>query len=153
MAVTDKTDDAAVLLASKLNTVKAMVDILDAQVAAMAQRTIFPIWAEENGALASNAHEWSWGNGATGNDIGIPVPVRCELISASFNADVFGNSVSVHVKKNNSSIELPLFNSQNSVVSFSSPVVYEIGDLVSFQTGTVSGQNTDARICAWFRTI
>ena len=51
--VTTKTDDSFSVLSSKINTLKAAFDILDAQVAAISSRTIFPIWAEENGALAT----------------------------------------------------------------------------------------------------
>ena len=151
--VTDKSDNAVAVLSSKLNTVKAMVDILDAQVAALSQRLIFPIWAEESSALQNNGEEWSFGNGATGNDTGIIVPMACELVSATFNADVFGTSVSIHVNKNNVSVEEPLFTSQNSTVNFTNPVVFQPGDLVSFQTGTLVGNTTDARICAWLRII
>ena len=153
MAVTDKTDDAAVLLATKLNTLHAAFEILEGQVTALAQRLTFPIWAEENGGLQNNGEEWSFGNGATGNDIGIIVPMACELVSATFNADVFGTSVSIHVNKNNVSVEEPLFTSQNSTVNFTNPVVFQPGDLVSFQTGTLVGSTTDARICAWLRII
>ena len=113
----------------------------------------FPIWAEENGALSADAFEWSWGNGATGSDIGIPVDGRCELISASFNADVFGTSVSVHINRENQSVELPLFTEQNQVITFANPVVFEHRNLVSFRTGVVNGTFTDARVTAWLRPI
>jgi len=151
--LTTETDAAFITLASKLNTLKALNDVLDAQVQAMAAKLVFPIWAEENGGMANGAFEWSWGNGAVGTDIGIPVHQRCELVSATFNADTFGTSISIHVRRSNASVELPLFTSQDSVVNFANPVVFEAGDLVSFQTGVVTGTFTDSRICAWFRII
>ena len=153
MGITGKSDDAFTVLSSKLNTLKAAFDLLDAQIALIGQKTIFPIWAEENGALASNAYEWSWGNGATGNDIGIPLPVSCELFASSFNADVFGTSVSVIIEKNGTSIATPLFENNNTVFTELTPIQFAVGDRVSFKTGTVVGTNTDARICAWFRTV
>jgi len=136
-----------------LAEIGADVKSLQSQIDALSQRLTFPIWAEENGGLQNNGEEWSFGNGATGNDIGIIVPMACELVSATFNADVFGTSVSIHVNKNNVSVEEPLFTSQNSTVDFTNPVVFQPGDLVSFQTGTLVGSTTDARICAWLRII
>ena len=151
--VTNKTDDSFSVLSSKINTLKAAFDILDAQVSAISSRTIFPIWAEENGALATGAYEWSWGNGAVGNDIGIPIPVACEFFSSSFNADVFGTSIEVEIERNGVSIATPLFNSNNEVVTEVTPVAFAAGDRISFKTGIVTGSHTDARICAWFRTV
>jgi len=175
MSSTEKTDDAVVLLTSKLNTVYAAfeqleiqlqdantrideieefrLDSLDVQVAMLAQNQLFPIWAEESGAMSNDAFEWSWGNGAVGTDIGVPVGQRCELVSATFNADAFSTSISVHINRNNTSVELPLFNGQNGLVNFTNPVVFEAGDLVSFRTGTVTGSYSDSRVCAWFRVI
>ena len=181
MSVTENTDDAVVLLTSKLNTVYAAFEQLEAQLMAangrsdqietdlgslaelidgqadtldtLAQNQLFPIWAEESGAMANNAFEWSWGNGAVGTDIGVPVSQRCQLVSATFNADAFGTSISVNINRNNTSVELPLFEGQNDLVNFTNPVVFEAGDLVSFRTGVVTGSYTDSRVCAWFRVI
>lgn len=137
----------------RLDRLKAAIDEIANDIKSLRQKTIFPIWAEENGALASNAYEWSWGNGATGNDIGIPLPVACEFFASSFNADVFGTSVSMIIEKNGTSIATPLFENNNTVSTELTPVQFAVGDRVSFKTGTVVGTNTDARICAWFRTV
>ncbi len=137
----------------RLDRIKAAIDEIANDIKSLRQKTIFPIWAEENGALASNTYEWSWGNGATGNDIGIPVPVACEFFASSFNADAFGTSVSMIIEKNGTSIATPLFASNNTVFTELTPVQFAAGDRVSFKTGTVVGTITDARICAWFRTV
>ena len=140
-------------LEATMQEIGADVKLLKSQIAALSQKLIFPIWAEENGPMANNAFEWSWGNGSVGSDIGVPVSQRCELVSATFNADAFGTSISVNVNRNNTSVELPLFNGQSGLVNFTNPVVFEVGDLVSFRTGVVTGSYTDSRVCAWFRVI
>ena len=153
VGVAEKTDSAMAVLSSKLNTLKAASDLLEAQLYALKQKLVFPIWAEESAALNANAYEWSFGNGSTGNDIGIPVPINCELISSTLNADTFGTSVEIIIERNGVSIATHLFNSNNEVVSESSPVAFAVGDLVNFKTGALTGSSTDARVCAWFRTI
>ena len=112
--------------------------------------TIFPIWAEENAGLANGQFEWSWGNGATGTDIGIVIPFDCELFATSFNADAFGTSVSIDTLLNGTAVETSTFTSQDAFVNFT-PVVVTAGDRIHFQTNTVVGTTTDARICAWLR--
>jgi len=118
--------------------------------------TIFPIWAEENGGIANGAYEWSFGNGATGNDIGIPIAVDCTLFAASFNADVFGTSVSMNLIRRragvNTTIQTSTFTANNTVDNFT-PIEFLAGDTIVFQTNTVVGGTTDARICAWFREV
>jgi len=119
--------------------------------------TIFPIWAEENGGIGSGQYEWSFGNGATGNDIGIPVAFDCTLFAATFNADVFGTSVSVNIYRRrngvNTLVWTPLFNNNNEVVNQANPIEFLAGDTVVFQTNTANGSTTDARIVAWFRQV
>ena len=159
MAVTEKTDDAAVLLASKLNTLHTAFELLEVQVSEFQAQldllkslNVFPIIGEENGNLSNNAFEWSHGNGSTGNDIGVVVPFDCELIFATFNADIFGTSVSIHIRRNNVGVTTPLFTSNNSTVVIP-PILFAKDSLVSYQTAVVTGSNTDARITAWMRPV
>lgn len=112
--------------------------------------TVFPIWAEENGGLGNNQYEWSWGNGATGAGIGIPLGLDCELFAVSFNAENFGTSVSINVQADGTTIQTPVFTTNNSVQNFTAIPLTQ-GQRIGFQTNTVNGGMTDARVCAWFR--
>lgn len=111
--------------------------------------TIFPIWAEENGGIANNQNEWSFGNGATGF-IGIPLGINCELFALSINADTPGTDVSINIQRDGATVQTPLFTANNQVQAFTA-VPYTAGQLVSFQTNTVNGGWNDVRVCAWFR--
>ena len=148
--VAEKSDDAVMVLTSKLNTLYAAFNLLEAQVDLLKSLNVFPIVGEENGNLSNNAFEWSHGNGSVGNDIGVVIPLRCELVFATFNADIFGNSVSIHIRRNNVGVTTPLFTSNNSTVIIP-PITFEKDSLVSYQTSVVNGQTTDARITAWMR--
>lgn len=139
-------------LESTLREIGTDVKLLQSQIAALSQRLIFPIVAEENGPLSNNAFEWSHGNGSVGNDIGVVIPVDCELVFATFNADVFGTSVSIHIRRNNVEVTTPLFTSNNSTVIIP-PILFEKDSLISYRTAVVTGTNTDARITAWMRPI
>jgi len=157
--LTTETDAAFITLASKLNTLKALNDVLDAQMAGFQSQldllkslNVFPIVGEENGALSNNAFEWSHGNGSVGTDIGVVVPFDCELVFATFNADTFGTSVSIHIRKNNVGVTTPLFTTNNSTVIIT-PILFEKDSLLSYQTAVVTGTNTDARVTAWLRPI
>lgn len=112
--------------------------------------TIFPIWAEENAALAASGnYEWSFGNGATGF-IGIPMGLDCELFALSLNADTFGTSVEIQAEINGTVAQSHNFTANNEVANFTA-IPFTQGDLLSFMTNTSVGTTTDARICAWFR--
>lgn len=113
--------------------------------------TIFPIWAEESGGLASNNRQWSFGNGATGN-INIVLPVDAELFAVSFDAenggaatvimDVYKNDVPFHTTKE---FTLKDFETLPTVQNFAA------GDCIGFRTNTENGSVSDARVCAWLR--
>lgn len=115
-------------------------------------QSIIPIWAEENGGLAANAYEWSWGNGATGSDIGIPIPVACELFAVSFNADTFGTSVQMRTQGDGTVLHTSSFTANNQVDTLETPVPVPAGTRLDFRTGSLVGTTTDARVCAWLRT-
>lgn len=114
---------------------------------------LYAIWAEENATLANNAYEWSWGNGATGTTIGIPIAVESDLIAVSFNAETFGTSLTMEIHRNGSNQYNASFPSNNSVDTLVSPVRYTVGQRLSFRTGTLVGSFTDARVCAWLREV
>ena len=111
--------------------------------------SVFCIWAEENAALGDGQAEWSFGNGATGF-IGIPVGIDCQLFALSLNADTPGTSVSIDIQKNGGVVDTPIFNGNNEVSTLI-PIDYVVGDLLSFETNTVTGGWTDVRVCAWLR--
>lgn len=111
--------------------------------------TIFPIWAEENGNLSPGNTQWSFGNGATGA-IGIPLAFDCELFAVSLNADSPGTSTFINIQRDGANVVTPEFTANNQVNTFTA-IPYTSGQLLSFQTATVSGTWTDVRICAWFR--
>ena len=115
--------------------------------------TLFPIWAEENGTLANNSREWSFGNGSTGN-VNIVLPVEADLFGFSFQAESGIGDASVHVLKNDA-IEYtsPQFGPEQfgNFEILTTPVPYNIGDALGFRTNIENGNLTDCRVCAWFR--
>lgn len=115
--------------------------------------SLFPIWCEENGALNANSAEWSFGNGATGNTIGIPVAVDCELVAVSFNVEFFGTSAEAIIQRNVVTVYTSTHTANNTVNDLVTPVLFSKGDLVVFRTGALTGTFTDGRICAWFREV
>jgi len=111
---------------------------------------VFPVWAEENGALGQG-DEWSFGNGSEGN-IGIPLGLDCELFAVSFNAEITGTSISIDVRRGGSAVYTASFGSANDQLeTLISPVTFSAGDRVGFDTSAVSGGYSDGRVCAWFR--
>ena len=156
MAVTDKTDDAAVLLASKLNTLHSAIELLEGQVAAMEAKLVFPIWAEENGQIANNQREFSYGNGAVGS-IGIPAMAPCECFRLSFNADSFNGGASMRLQKNNADVATVNWTVNNQVIDLPTPVSYTVnsgvGDLIGMKTGILTGGASDVRVIMWMRLV
>jgi len=158
MAVSEKTDDALAVLASKTNIVKAMADLLDAQLQLL--KPTFSIWVEENGQMGTNAYEWSYGNGATGSDIGCPFPFACELFAITFNCDSFvsGASAGINIRRkavaatgSGSIVGSGMFTTQNGRHDFATPIQFAADEMVIVQTGAVVPTITDARVFMWFR--
>ena len=114
---------------------------------------IFPIWAEENGALADGADEWSFGNGAVGPGNGIPVPVDCELFAISYQTMTAGTNTVVAVQQNQTNVaQMSPTSAMSSFDILGSPISFSAGDVAGFQTVTAGGAN-DVRITGWFRII
>lgn len=132
--------------------IQQLMDVMKATINAI-PRPLIPIWAEENGGLNANSHEWSWGNGATGALIGIPLAVPCELVSVTFNAEVVGTSANMETQRNGTTIFTSTHTGRDSVVNVDPPITFAAGDRVSFRTGSLTGTWSDGRVCAWFREI
>lgn len=115
--------------------------------------TYFPIWAEENGPLASNTNEWSYGNGATGVNIGIVLPFDCEITHMTMNAETAGTSVGMNILNNSAVADTVTFTGANDVVTLATPIQFTAGQRYNIQTGVETGAYTDVRVCAWFRGI
>ena len=114
---------------------------------------IFPVWAEENGALADGANEWSFGNGAVGLGNGIPIPVNCQLFAISYQTMTAGTNTVVAVQQNATNVAQMSPSSANSSFDIlGSPISFAAGDVAGFQTVTAGGAS-DVRITAWFRIV
>lgn len=111
--------------------------------------TVFPIWAEESGALSNNNTQWSFGNGATGT-IGISM-TACEVFAVSMEADVVGTSVSIELMKNNAPAVSTLFTGANGYEQLATPIDFANGDLLGFRTDVETGAYSDVRVIAWCR--
>ena len=74
------------------------------------------LWAEENGAIANNSAEWSFGNGATGY-IGLPFDAGWEVVELGFNADTYPATGTVTIEL--SSYNTPSNAAGNAIASLS----------------------------------
>jgi len=111
---------------------------------------LFPIWAEENGGLANNAQEWSFGNGATG-DIGITLPIDAEIFAVSYQADNSGTNTEISVEVNSVFAATTGPQSTNSGINLLAPTVsVSVGDVIGFRT-IIGGGASDVRVCAWLK--
>ena len=112
--------------------------------------TVFPIWAEENGGIASGQSEWSYGNGATGAAIGIVLPFDCEVLAVTLNAETSGTDASIDIVINGIPQNTSSFTAANGFNNITAvPIV--AGDRITFRTNTVNGTWSDVRVCAWLR--
>lgn len=112
--------------------------------------TVFAIWAEENGGLANNQTEWSFGNGSTGS-IGIPLPIACDLFAITVNSANSASGTVINVRRNNNDVaDSNALTGNNNVTVLGSPVAFSAGDLLGFETEIAGGAN-NVRVAAWFR--
>jgi len=118
-------------------------------------------WCEENGAIASLSYEWSYGNGATGTDIGLPTMVRRQLTHISLNSDAPGTSATINARRQGAggtgsgtivATSSP-FTASSRVYALPIPQIFEVGEMLICQTGTVVGSWTDARVGFRFEEI
>ena len=119
------------------------------------------IWAEESAALASNATEWSYGNGDVGN-IGIPLADDWEIYALGFNADTSnaGAVISFDIVDFTTNTNLATniatpnnFGVTNNYVSVVDipPVSVGRGVTLGFRTNIVTGTISSARVVAYLR--
>ena len=100
------------------------------------------IYAEENGPLSYNAFEWSFGNGATGQNFGYPIPISSRIlygaISSSLNNNPPGNIVVAVVVNGNevgNSYYITKPSGQFSATAvFNPPLELNPGDRVNFRS-------------------
>ena len=139
-----------------LEEIGADVKSLQSQIDALSQKLVFPIWAEENGGMANNQREFSYGNGAVGS-IGIPVMAPCECFRLSFNAEVFNGGASMLLQKDNADAATVDWTVNNQVIDLPTPVQYTVnsgvGDLIGMKTGILTGGATDVRAIMWMRLV
>jgi len=124
MSVTNKTDSAVTLLTSKLNTLKAMYDVLDAQVAALTPRVVGAAVESQNvndsgpilfGATSRSDASWSHADGTNAFAVsGSPGEVVISLMVS------FGIASSANIQRPAPVIEL----SKNGVVVASARTGY-----------------------------
>ena len=119
------------------------------------------IWAEESAAVASNATEWSYGNGDIGN-IGIPLADDWELYALGFNADVssVGATISFDVVDFTTTTNIAtniatpnnLGGTNNYVSVVDIPTIpINRGSTLGFRTNTLTGTISSARVIAYLR--
>lgn len=113
--------------------------------------TIFPIWAEEGGALSNNNRQWSFGNGAVGN-INIVIPIDCEMFAVSFDAETGSGTVSIDIMRDDvSAFTTKAFAALKDFETLASPLALTAGQCLGFRTNTETAAHNDARVCAWLR--
>lgn len=112
--------------------------------------TYFSVWAEENGALLANNTQWSFGNGSVGN-IAVVLPEDMELYAVSLSCEIFEGGASVNLLRNGATTTNVNFTINHGLIDLGTPIQFNAGDRIGFQTATVVGTNTDARVVAHFR--
>lgn len=116
--------------------------------------TIFPIWAEESGALTANAFEWSYGNGDESQAaFGVPVPVDCELfavgvalLNGSAEVEVYNNGVATGATSGVGGVG-------STVNTLASTIKFKAGDNVNFRTLGTTGATSGGKVVAWFKIL
>lgn len=117
---------------------------------AVPKRPAFAIWAEENGALAANAYEWAFGNGAnTPNGMGVVLPFACELFAVGLS--LLQGSASVRVQHDGTTVATIDSRADGNLLTLGTPVAAVAGDVVGFQTATATGTGTPNIVTAWYR--
>jgi len=111
--------------------------------------TIFPIWAEESGALSNNNRQWSFGNGATGA-INITMAFDCEVFALTLDSSISGTSLSLNLMRNDGVVTTQSFTGANGVANFTA-IPFTAGQRLGFQTNTEVGAYSNVRVCAWCR--
>ena len=116
---------------------------------------IFPIWAEENGALGATTYEWSFGDGyATPNGNGIVIPFRCQLIALSLMLNGASARAKVDVEVDGtvkSAYAIDLTASNHGYQEFPKPLEIHAGARFNFRTVSQTSTAAGNLVCAWMR--
>ena len=111
---------------------------------AVKYRQIF--WAEENGGIGDGLYEWSWGNGAVGTTIGLPVLDDCEIVGMVINLEAAGTGATVEVQVDGVAAgTIASGGANNATTTFGVPVAVSAGSKIGFRTVTGGGA-TDVRV-------
>lgn len=116
------------------------------------QKPVIVIWAEENGSLAAETYEWSFGNGGEGNaKYGFCMPVSGRVKRASLSATSGQNMTSevrVQVIVNGTAADgyeiLKPSSSWGDLTVFPVPLEQQAEDIVNFKTKTTNSSATHA---------
>jgi hypothetical protein len=115
---------------------------------------IFPIWAQEGGALADDSFEWSFGDSTEVSQlVGLTMAVNCELFAMSLCLDA--GTATVEIVKNGQGIKdyaVTVNNSTKAYREFSTTLRFSKGDMLNFKTWTTDGTSGPGIVCAWMRT-
>jgi len=103
----------------------------------------YTIWAEENGPLANNTREWSFGNGSVGTN-NIFAMYDATITKMFIQAETEGATATINLMVNDVSVGTGSF-SANGIYTFASPIAVSAGDEVGFETNTVTGTWSDVR--------
>ena len=156
----DKYSQAAVdaLLSGKSNTGHTHVEADITDLGNYLDEQIYPIWAEENAAIAASTYEWAFGNGANtpvggGIPIYVPSGYTCEVVAMSLMLG--GGTATVELVKNGtpqgSSANVSVSSGTNAVNTLSTPLALSNGDYINFRTQAASGTAGPCTVTAWIR--
>ena len=141
--------------------IEALAAFVDVELAALRllleqeHKPIFPIWAEENAALAATTYEWAFGDGAaTPTGEGLVLPFRCSLIALSLSLSGGAARAKVEVERDGvieSDYAIDLTASNQGFQEFFTPLQFSAGSVINFRTLTASGTAATNVVCAWMR--
>lgn len=118
----------------------------------------YPIWAEENAALASGQYEWAYGNGATTpNDGGITISVDPLYVAkvVSMSLRIGSGTATVELVHNgvlqgiNCNVEVST--GQGATNRSFTPVDIADGDYLNFMTSAAAGTTGPCVVTAWIQ--
>ena len=124
---------------------------------------MLPVWAEENAALATNGHEWAYGNGASsaiddGIVIYVPSGWTCTVVAMTLKLGATPTAISVQLNLNGVSQGATCNVTCTAVRAATNdsftPLALVNGDYINFRTQTLSGTTEGPNVvCAWLRYV
>lgn len=118
----------------------------------------YPIWAEENGPLATATFEWAYGNGADtpsnrGIVIFVPSGLSAEVVGMSLSIN--GGTAQVEINLNGTnqgaSANIAIDSGNKTTKVLSTPLSLSNGDVLNFRTQAATGSSGPCHVCAWVR--